>query len=193
MIKILIILLGFTFQVDELNTITEMQNKFESITNLQAEFKQSAGSTNFLLGKFYFKKENSYRIELPNNIIISDGKSIWNEDLKRNKVVISSVEEDPLAFSLAEYIYEYPKKCKVIEEKHNNGFLITLLPSDSNLNFKSAKLMINSDFLITKIDVIDFAGNKFVLKFSDIKTDVDLKDSFFVFEDSLNKKIIDIR
>ncbi len=47
---------------------------------------------------FIFLKTIIIELNYANNIIISDGKSIWNEDIKRKKVVVSNVDEDPLAF-----------------------------------------------------------------------------------------------
>ena len=174
-------------------TITKLQNKFESIKYLQADFKQSSKEGKSISGKFYFSKKNNYRIELGNNVIISDGESIWNEDSKRKKVVISRIDEDPLAFSLSEYIYDYPAKCKISEEKVDNGYLINLDASNTDLNFKTARLWINENYLITKISVIDFGGNEFLLNFNNIVIDRVLESDLFIYKIDNSKKIIDIR
>ncbi|MCW8849882.1 MAG: outer membrane lipoprotein carrier protein LolA [Melioribacteraceae bacterium] len=175
------------------NTIIKLQEKFESINYLQSNFEQSSNDGKSISGKFYFSKTNNYRIELSNNIIISDGKSIWNQDIARKKVVVSNVDEDPLAFSLSEYIYDYPNKCKVTEESVNDGFLIILDGSDTDLNFKTAKLWVNSEYLISKISVIDFGGNEFVLKFSAIVTNKILDSKLFKYQENENNKVIDLR
>lgn len=175
------------------STILKLQEKFESINYLQSDFKQSANDGKSISGKFYFSKTNNYRIELSNNIIISDGKSIWNEDKGRKKVVVSNVDEDPLSFSLSEYIYDYPNKCKVSEEKLNNGFLIILDGNDTDLNFKIAKLWINKDYLIEKISVVDFGGNEFLLNFSSIVTNKPLDSKLFKYQENENNKVIDLR
>lgn len=175
------------------STILKLQEKFESINYLQSDFKQSSNDGKSISGKFYFSKINNYRIELSNNIIISDGKSIWNEDKGRKKVVVSNVDEDPLSFSLSEYIYDYPNKCKVSEEKLNNGFLIILDGNDTDLNFKIAKLWINEDYLIEKISVVDFGGNEFLLNFSSIVTNKPLDSKLFKYQENENNKVIDLR
>lgn len=174
-------------------TISKLQNKFESIKYLQADFKQSSNEGNSISGKFYFLKKNNYRIELGNNIIISDGQSIWNEDIKRKKVVISNVDEDPLAFSLYEYIYDYPAKCKISEEKVENGYVITLDASATDLNFKTAKLSINDEYLINKISVTDFGNNEFILNFNNINIDKVMDSDLFKYKEDKNNKIIDLR
>lgn len=193
MINLLLVLTLFLFQGNDTTTITKMQTKFESIKYLQADFSQGANSKNFLKGKFYFLKEDNYRLELPNNIIISDGISIWNEDIKRNKVIISNVDEDPLAFSLSEYIYEYPSKCSITEEELDEGYVLNLSAVDSELTFKQAKLWINKNFLIEKILVVDFGGNTFNLQFSNIVIDRSINESLFLYKNIHENKVIDLR
>ncbi len=192
MINLLLCLFVFLFNNND-GTVSKLQAKFETIKYLQADFSQSSNEGKTISGKFYFSKKNSYRIELGNNIIISDGKSIWNEDTKRKKVVISNIDEDPLAFSLAEYIYDYPAKCVVTEEKVSNGSLLILDANKADLNFKTAKLWINDIYLITKISVIDFGGNEFILNFNNIVVDRVINSDFFTYKIDNDNKIIDLR
>ena len=193
MIKLFFVISIIFFQFENQTVIERLQQKFESINYLQADFSQSAGDQNYLNGQFYFKKENNYRIELSSNTIISDGLSIWNVDKKRNKVIISNLDEDPLAFSLSDYIYNYPAKCEVTEEITTDGFQLTLSGKNTDLNFESARLSVNQDYLITKISVTDFGGNTFILIFSNIKINDAIDKSFFNYKDDGSNKIIDLR
>jgi outer membrane lipoprotein-sorting protein len=193
MINLFIAIFLIFFQVQDQSIVEKLQEKFESINYLQADFNQSAGSQNSLSGKFYFKKENNYRIDLSSNTIISDGFSIWNIDKKRNKVIISNLDEDPLAFSLSDYIYNYPAKCEVTEEATSDGFILTLSGINTDLNFKTAKLSVNQDYLIEKISVTDFGENTFILKFSNIKINDTINNSLFIYKDDGDAKIIDLR
>lgn len=193
MINLFIAIFLIFFQVQDQSMVEKLQEKFESINYLQADFNQSAGSQNSLSGKFYFKKENNYRIDLSSNTIISDGFSIWNIDKKRNKVIISNLDEDPLAFSLSDYIYNYPAKCEVTEEATSDGFILTLSGINTDLNFKTAKLSVNQDYLIEKISVTDFGENTFILKFSNIKINDTINNSLFIYKDDGDAKIIDLR
>lgn len=191
MISFLLVLALSFFQSE--STINKLQNKFESVNYLQADFKQGSNSKNSLNGKFYFTQKEKYRIELNNNIIISDGKSIWNQDIKRNKVIISNLDEDPLAFSLREYIFEYPKKCTVSEEKNGNEITLIFSAEKTDLNFKTAKVLIDNNYLIKKIEVIDFGGNSFSLHFNNIVINKIFDKSIFKFNSNEKLKIIDLR
>ncbi len=193
MILFLVLLLLFNFQIESNDSIKKLQEKFENITNLEADFSQSSNGKSLMRGKFFFSQKNNYRIELKNNTIISDGKSIWNENKKREKVIISDINDDPLAFSLCDYIYNYPLKCKISEVKIGNKIILTLIPTSSQLNFKTAKLWINSKYLINKIEVFDFGGNSYLFEFRNIKINQSLSKRLFKFIDSGKLKIIDLR
>jgi outer membrane lipoprotein-sorting protein len=193
MINFFAIIILFFYQTENLNLVEKLQNKFESIKYLSADFTQNYNSESTLNGKFYFKKEDNYRIELPNNIIISDGSTIWNNDKKRDRVVISNLDEDPLAFSLNDYIFTYPKKCEAFEEKNNNGYVLNLSAVNSDLNFKIAKLWINENYLIDKIEVVDFNNNSFLLYFKNITVQNVLDNSLFIYQGNPKTKIIDLR
>jgi outer membrane lipoprotein-sorting protein len=189
-ILFLIISLGL---IQEGSLIEKIQNRFEEVKTIEAVFIQSTNSLNSIEGKFFFRQENNYRIELKNNTIISDGTSIWNVDLEKNKVIISNIDDDPLAFSLKDYIYNYPLKCKISEEKLSNGSLLTLDASDADLNFKIAKLWITKDYIIDKILVSDFSDNSFLFELHDIKLNQTLSSELFEYSTQKNFKIIDIR
>ena len=193
MIKLVLLICLMIIQVGENSTIGKLQQKYEQINNLTAEFAQESANTNSIIGTFYFSKKNNYRIDLPNNIIISNGSTIWNQDIKRKKVIISNVEDDPLAFSFTEYIYDYPAKCNVSEEQMGNNTIITLTQSSSELNFKVARLWVDNSYLINKIEVEDFGGNIFSLLFSNISINNKISSSKFEFENTENLKVIDLR
>jgi outer membrane lipoprotein-sorting protein len=192
MIK-LFMMIAFLFANQNESTILKLQAKFESIKYMQADFSQNSNGESSLLGKIYFSKKNNYRIELSNNIIISDGSSIWNEDIKRKKVIVSNIDEDPLAFSLSEYIYEYPSKCDITEERVDAGYLVILSGENTDLKFKTAKLWVNQNYLIYKIVVSDFGGNTFTLKFTNIVIDEFIDNSYFEYITNTTNKLIDLR
>lgn len=182
-------------QTDEVTSIVKIQNKFESLQNIEADFIQSVDDKKIMKGKFFFSQMNNYRIELKNNIIISDGKSIWNIDNKRKKVIISNIDNNPLAFSLRDYIFNYPQKCDVSEEDYGERKVITLFPlqNQNQMNFKLAKIWIDQNYLIRKIEVYDFGNNLYLFEFNNIKIDQSLNEDKFKFNNSDSLKIIDLR
>jgi len=175
-------------------TVEKLQKKFDSLTNFQADFIQLSNNEEGLKGRFYFAQKEKYRIELTNNTIISDGTTIWNLDKNREKVIISNIEDDPLSFSLREYIFNYPEKCTVTEKELQNGkTLVTLKALNTDLNFETADLYVTSDNLISKIEVKDFNDNTFGFVFNNTEVNKNISNSLFEFNENGDYKIIDLR
>ena len=99
-----------------------------------------------------------------------------------------------MAFSLREYIFNYPAKCDITEEKVNSDkIVITLKPKSTELNFKEAKLFLTNDYLVNKIEVKDFNGSSFAFIFDNIKIDKNISTNLFQFTNNTDAKIIDLR
>ena len=94
---------------------------------------------------------------------------------------------------MKDYIYNYPLKCKIEENNLDSGSLLILDATDSDLNFRTAKLWVSEDYIINKILVSDFSDNSFLFKFNDIKLNKNLDEDLFVFNSNTNFKIIDLR
>ena len=179
--------------------VKKLQSKFATIQNLKSNFSQtinsaqSENSINFE-GEFYYKKKNSFSIILPKRNIISDGESIWNYDKAQNKVVISAFSNENTTFSLNEIIYSYPEKCDLsVIESNKNIFIVKAIPNDLELSFKEAYLTINNNYILNKIEIIDFNNIKYTFKLFSIKINQKLDNAIFHFAPSDEVEVIDLR
>ena len=171
-----------------------LQNKFNSINDLSADFKQSTNGKINLAGKFFYKKENDLRLELKNLMIVSDGTTNWSYNKKENKVIISNYDpSDPSMISLKRIIDDYPKKCSVSDEKENGNQVLVLKPGKPGMNFKIAKIYINSSELVQKIILTDQNDALVQIEFSNYKLNQKLNNSTFTFIPPKGSKVIDIR
>ena len=180
-------------QSDSEVILKKVQNKFNSIEDLSADFKQSISEKLNLKGKIYFKQQDKLRFEMDNVLIISDGETSWNYNKKENKVIILENVEEVNHFSIRKIIYDYPEKCVLSSGVIDGTSVLTLIPEDSELNFNSAKLFINSDDLIFKAVIDDPAAGMIQLDFSNFKINQDLADSDFSFTPPEGSNIIDLR
>jgi chaperone LolA len=199
--KILFLLIfPVTFYAQTANAvIAKVQEKFIKIDNLQADFEQGINSVHSsevidFVGKFFYKKGDSFRIELPNRMIISDGKSVWNFDKKQNKVVISDAEFDEASFSLKKIIFTYPAKCKLtLVKSENNLFYVKAVPTSMELSFKEVYLSINNKFLLNKVEIVDFNNMKFTFELFNISLNKNLDNKLFQYQPSTEVEVIDLR
>ncbi len=174
--------------------LKSLQSKFNSINDLSADFKQSTNGKINLAGKFFYKKENDLRLELKNLLIVSDGTTNWNYNKKENKVIISNYDpSDPSMISLKRIIDEYPAKCTVTNEKENGNNILILKPGKPGMNFKIAKLYINTEDLVQKIVLTDQNDALIKIEFSNYKLNQKLNNSTFTFIPPKGSKVIDLR
>jgi len=192
LIFLFLITISFAGEKEE-KLLRALQNKFETINELIVDIVQKSGGKEILSGKLSYKKENRFHLELKNNLIVSDGSTIWNYNKKENKVIINNVDEsDPSYFSFKSIVYDYPSQCYLTSEQ--NGEVLVLTPKEnSDLNFTKAKLRINKENLVSKI-VLEGAGTGDVeVVFSNYKLNQNLSDSKFKFTPPEGSTIIDLR
>ena len=199
MINIISFLLLFTVSLnfDDAGEklLKNLQNKFEKVKDLSADFQQSTNEKAILNGKFFFKKEDKLRIEFKSSTLISDGATNWSYNQKENKVVISKNDENNASpFSLQRVLFDYPKECVVASELNNGTEVLVLTPNkDSSIGYSLIKIWINKEQLINRIVLKDKADNLIQIDFSKYKVNRKISDSKFNFTPPEGSKVIDLR
>jgi outer membrane lipoprotein carrier protein len=195
LITFLFIIISSLFAFDSGQELVKLlQNKFDTISDLSANFRQISNSKVTITGKFFYGKVNKMRLELKNLTIVSDGKTNWSYNKKEKKVIISNYNPgDPSIISLKNIINDYPSHCTLTTEKEDGTNILNLFPIKSNLSFKNAKIYINSDNLIQKINLTDQNNYQVQIEFSNYQLNKDLSTSTFTFSPPKGSKIIDLR
>ena len=192
---IFLLFIPVTFSQEKAEDVLKaLQDKFDSINDLQANISQSIDGKQNLIGKLLYKKNNKLRFELKNHLIISNGTTSWNYSKKENKVIISSVNnESEGIFSVKKLVYEYPSQCELSLEDEGGQKVLTLIPSGTSLNFNYLKLYVNSDNLIAKVLLSEGAGSLSLVNISDYVLNRNIPDSKFSFTSPEGCKVIDLR
>ena len=199
MINIISFLLLFTVGLNYYavgdKLLRDLQDKFNEVKDLSAEFKQSTGGRAVVSGKFLFKKEDKLRIEFKNSILVSDGSTNWNYNQKENKVIISKNDDSNASpFSLQKVIFDYPKECMVSSEMDDGTEVLILTPNkESSIGYSLIKIWLNNENLIIRIILKDKADNQIQIDFSKYKVNQKIADSKFSFTPPEGSKVIDLR
>ena len=190
---LILFLLTNLFSQDTNKQLKSLQNKFETINDLTVDIFHKAQGKESFTGKLSFKKENKFHLDLKNNLIVSDGNSIWNYNRKENKVIINNVDESgPSFFSFSTFVYDYPSRCYIASEQ--NGEVLVFTPKEnSNLNFTKAKLWINKENLVSKVILENRGMGNIEVSFSNYKLNQNLVDSKFSFTPPEGSTLIDLR
>jgi outer membrane lipoprotein carrier protein len=196
-ITFLLLSFGLGFSVNDAGEklLGSLQDKFDKVTNLSAEFKQTSNGKASLNGKFFFKKEDKFRIELKNSTLVSDGTTNWSYNQKEHKVIMSSNNSSNASpFSLRKIVYDYPKECSIGSETIDGREILVLTPNEnSEIGYSLVKIWINKENLIERIVLIDKANNNIQIDFSKYKLNQKLTDNYFNFTPPEGSKVIDLR
>jgi outer membrane lipoprotein carrier protein len=173
--------------------LKSVQSKYNSLNTLSVNFTKYSGSKQDFSGKLFLRKENKLRIELKNNTIVTDGNTFWNYNKKENKVIINNYDpSEPSELSLNTFINVYPSESNISSGEEGNYKTLTLKPKTSDLNFNSAKLYLNVDDLIEKVEIDSNSGNA-VITFSGYNLNPEIPDSEFTYSPPKGIKVIDLR
>lgn len=174
--------------------LKNIQDKFNSITDLSAQIVQSVNEAVNLKGKVFYKKENHLRFEFDNMLIVSDGETSWNYNKKQDKVIITDYDtEGNKILSIRQIIFEYPEDCELTTFESEGKKVLELIPKDATISFSSVKLFINSENLITKVLVDDPATGIIQIDLSNYQLNKNLPDSYFSFTTPEGSQVLDLR
>lgn len=192
---VLIYMLLIFPQTDNSRTLLyKVQEKYNTINDFSSDFIQSTGDGNINRGKFFYKADNKFRIEIKSRIIVCDGESTWTFTPQNNQVVISSSDDDLNSFSIRDYLYEYPKQCTVSTYENEDGSnTIILKPQTTDLEFKEIRLVINTNNLIQQIELYDLMNNNYKVALENTKLNQKIDDKLFTFEIPEGTRVIDLR
>jgi chaperone LolA len=206
--KIFIIVMGFASyafaqSVDDI--VEEIQERYEDLENLSAEFKQVelfqlTGSKNETTGKIYVKNGIQYRLETEDRVIVTDGVTVWTYSMFNNQVLIDRVKKNDASVLPRDLLFKYPKEyyaslLTTEDYQDEEHFVLKLDPKEETHGYiKTMKLWVNSDnYLISKIEYMDFNDNSSTFAIEKIDIDTDLKESFFKFDIPAGVEIVDLR
>lgn len=198
MINILTYFIMMIFSLNYLSSgeelLKKLQDKFEKINDLTAEFKQSTNEKAAINGKFFFKKKDMLRVELKKSILISNGVTNWNFNQKENKVIISKNEDNASPLSLKKVIYDYPRECSISSEIIEREEILILTPNkNSSIGYSLVKIWVNNENLIKQIVMKDKADNQIRIDFTNYRINQKIPDSKFSFSPPEGSKVIDLR
>lgn len=185
------------FGVTGESVLSEIQSRYEHTKDIEADFVQEYISKMMKQpqkgeGKVSFKKKGMMRWDyrIPNQKFISNGQTLWFYQPDENQVFVSDVskvikEKTPLAFLAGEgnlsRDFNLVNFNESVSQKEDH-YVIELVPKEPQATLSKLGLTVDKKtYYILQVDVFDALGNVTRTRFIDIKTNVDLPNSFFEF------------
>ena len=203
--KSILILIFFPFFIFAQNNkvkiiLDELSKKTKWYSSIKARFTNTFSSTitdlNESQSGTIYLKDNSYKLELESQIIISDGETNWIYLIDEEEVNITEIddEENELNPSKILTIYEDGYNYKFIKED-SNVYQINLFPKEIS-PFSKVELFINKNKMqISSFIMIDKQGSHYKYVIDSFETNIELNNDFFIFKTTEypNIDIIDLR
>ena len=185
--------------------IEEIQERYENLENLSAEFVQAeyfqlTGSKNETRGKIYIKNGLMYRLETEDQTIVTDGVTVWTYSIFNNQVLIDRAKKDAGSLLPRDLLFRYPKEyyaslLSTVEYEGAEHYIVKLDPREETHGYvKTMKIWVNSNnYLIAKIEYTDFNENTSSFAIQKIDINKNLPETFFKFEVPEGVEVVDLR
>jgi chaperone LolA len=206
--SVLIVVLQFSLlysaEKESEEIIKKLKDRYNKLESFVADYNQTfhwklADNVHQQSGKIWLKGKDKFKIETEDQLIISDGKTIWTYSRFNNQVIIDNVnksEEVSLPGDLflkysEQYNSDYVRNEKIDDE---DCYLINLKAKTEDIFIKSMRIWISRKKSIPmKIEQIDINGNVNTYLLKNINIDEKLNDNFFVFKVIDTVEVIDMR
>ena len=180
----------------------EIKKTYAEIKTLEAQFSQkifisSLKKERDSKGEFFFKRQKGFlwRYKAPKvQYFLYDGKFIWQGEDDKPFVTKDKIDKEKTGgtfFDLVEDIAKIDELFTIKEQKVVDDFeVLELLPKKEG-TVNSAKVWIDKQKRIKKLEIYEFTGNINTIEFSGIKVNQPLDDGKFVFKRDGSKEIVE--
>lgn len=196
---ITILLLSFSLSAqsaqDILNAVIEKNKAYKDISiSFEYEFIDKTNDFSEMTGGYMYLKGDSFIINMDGQEMISNGETLWTYLIEDQEVMISEVGEDNNTTPFA-IINSFSQNVNVnfnISENNNTSLLIE---EKEKTTFENVIINIDNDLKINDISINTIDGSLITYKIKSFKTNQDLPDSMFTFDESIHPdvEIIDMR
>ena len=113
----------------DVNEIIEhIQETYDELDNLSAAFRQTdtfriTGSRSETAGKIYIKDGLKYRFESEDQVIVTDGETVWTYNSISKQLLIDRVRKNSGALLPRDMLFKYPKThhATLLKEEKKTG------------------------------------------------------------------------
>lgn len=203
--SLLLLFSGILAAQDVKDIVKEIQEKYEDIEYLSADFIQIeqfklTGSRSETKGKIFIKDGIQYRLETEDQSIATDGKSVWTYNKFTNQVLIDRVKPGDGSLLPRDLLFKYPKDymASLFDKEKIDGrqfYILKLDPKEDVYGYvKSMKIWVDSkSYIISKIEYNDFNDNTSMFEVREIDTEKKLPDGLFIFQIKEGMDVVDLR
>ncbi len=197
--------LGISLAQEKAEDVLEkVRKRYDAVTDAEIRFSQKVRfpMTNVeqqTSGTLFVKKKEKYRVEMDDQVIVTDGQTIWSYSAANNQVVIDRFKQDEQSLSPEKILIGTPDNftATVVGEEKAGGFetiVLKLVPKDEQSFIHSLRLWVDEkEWMIRQVEVIDLSEKQTMYAVLQVRTNTGLPDSRFVYTIPKGADVVDLR
>ena len=195
-------MLAASQEADEV--LEKVRKRYDTVTDAELRFTEKvrfpmAKIEQQLSGTLFIKKSNKYRVELDDQVIVTDGQTLWSYSATNNQVVIDRFKQDAQSLSPEKVLVGTPDNftATTVGEEKVGGYettILKLIPKDDQSFIHSLRLWVDEkDWMIRQVEIIDVSEKQTTYAVLQVRTNTGLQDSRFVYRIPEGAEIVDLR
>ena len=179
-----------------------LKKTYAGITSLEAKFHQKLYMENVKKerefdGEFFYKRGKGFlwRYTKPRGkYFLYDGQFMWQDEEEKNFVTKQKIDKQKTGgtfFDLIDDISKLDDLFALKQESSAGDMTIMDLVPKKETTITAAKMWIDKQNIIRKIETKEFSGNINTIEFSGVKLNQIISDSIFVYKPDKKKEIVE--
>jgi outer membrane lipoprotein carrier protein len=195
---------GLGAAIESQEIIRNVEQKLTEKQTVTARFEELyvwklTGEKQSIKGEFSLKGESRFRITTDDQLIVSDGKTLWTYSKPAGRVLIDKIENAENDW-LPQKLFlktgkEFRHRLSGEETLQGRKYYVVDFDAEKEDSYiTKMKVWVDEEtWLPGKIEQTDISRNKTIYTLSEIKTGQELEDSSFEFKPPEGVEIIDLR
>ncbi len=182
---------------------SKIEEKYNSLKTLSISFQEEIKSEDFstvrkFKGKMYLKNPNKFRIEIPSQVIVSNGEYIWVYSRENRQVTKNRTDRIKDLFRPNDYLFNFRKNYNynLQGERKIAGIncykMVYTSKTDGEFFTRITVFFDKVTLLAQRIEYQDLNDNLTTLNIREIKPDLEISDSRFVFNPPAGVELVDL-
>jgi len=180
----------------------DIKKAYSQINTMEARFNQrlfisSLKKERGFEGEFYYKRGKGFlwQYKTPKaKYFLYDGRYIYQGEEDKPFIMKDRINKDKTGGTFLDLIEDIAKLDELFILKQqsiseNMDMLILVPKKDSTI--KSARVWIDKNSKVKKLELLEFTGNTNTIEFSSIRTNQNISDGKFIFKPDKTKEIIE--
>lgn len=203
--SILVLVMAGFGKTDVKDIVKKLQKKYDKINTVYVEFKminkfQLTGLESEVFGNLWLTRDNRFRLETEDQLLVSDTKTFWRYNKLDNQVLVDYAKKGEQDVFLSDFLFKVEDAyySQILSEEKIEGkkvWQIKLTPKNPDDSFfQYIKVWVRDkvwDF--TKIQYVDYNDNEVEYQILKLNTDAKPSGNIFQFEAAEGIEVIDLR